>query len=217
MGVMTFEDFEEEVIENLNFPKIGNKRPKRWINLAYAWICNNNFFEALRTQQVIPTVVGTGSYALNATITGVRAVINNTVDYTGELRRREQIWRFDTSSTDYRGIPKYWQKEGSNLLIRPLPDLVYSLTVWGWIKPTLLSAQSDLTVIPEVWDYAIALLATYFGALSIPTERAGAAAWWQSFGAYTRSINDEHDLVADAESVPSWVPTDESELEGLEI
>jgi hypothetical protein len=217
MGVMTFEEMQEEVIENLNFPRIGDKRPKRWINVAYNKICIDNFFEALKQRQTIPTVVGTAAYALTAGTVGIRAVKNVTAKHTAFLRRREQIYMWDTSDTDFRGEPVQWARDGDNIELRPIPDGVYSIEIWSWKKPTILTTASQVTLIPDHWDYAICLLATFLGSLAIPTERAGAQAWWQSFGAYTRSLPDEHDLVADAESIGVWVPQDESDVEGLEV
>jgi len=53
------------------------------------------------------------------------------------------------------GPPRWFSHYGEGILVFPGPDAVYSLSMRYRMRPTRLSANADLTVMPEEFDWAI--------------------------------------------------------------
>lgn len=123
------------------------------INNGYRQITTRYRFHANMIRSTFSTVAGTASYPLNALDLEVHNVWNKT---TGRVIRK--IDQLNLQSYDdsvayptSRGVPTKFYRDGSNLVLFPNPDSVYTIEILTKRLPVVLSAGSDVPVIPETW------------------------------------------------------------------
>ncbi len=174
MGTWDYSRFKEELLF-----RFGNQddltSPTDWtgrfINNAYLTLCTKDHFWTLRrkfdfpqleTSSTANTVDGTAYVTAPTDAFFIRHVHNNTNDASlhpmGTLDYVNKIDRTDASA---EGAPTKWVHRGTYLYLYPTPDAVYTLGIYYRKRPTLLSAGTDVTVLPAEWDDIIVGLAEY--------------------------------------------------------
>lgn len=167
MGLFTLEDFHDELAvmmdESAPRTKPSSRRMTRYVNMGYNELTSTQEFKALFAIQTIPTVVDDRDYTINTDIQSVRGVIDTTNKYRLLRISTENYFLLDP---DVTGQPTRWTRENGLLWVHPVPDAVYSLDVLHQQEPTPLAVATDVTVLRNVWDQAVLLLAAKAAATS---------------------------------------------------
>lgn len=134
----------------------------RWVNAAQAEIANtNNVLQASATK---PTIVGTYQYNLGVdmAIESIRSVHadGRKLKYLNFNDYESFITTEDPDMTN-RARPEVWSEWGGILHVYPVPDAVYTLSVYYQAAPVVVTALTDLLTIPDkyfqrVVDYVLA-------------------------------------------------------------
>ncbi len=174
MAISTFLEMQTEVIAHLgNHKQATNALTKEWINRVYIMLTSVFRFHDLEASDTsITTVNGTASYA---TPSGVR-VITSIRDTTNKLllTPKDIDW-YETQddSSDTKSKPEFWLRYGANIILWPTPDGAYATRIRYRKNPTALSADGDVTVLPDEWDDVIILLTASKGAFLLSMDRRG--------------------------------------------
>lgn len=115
----------------------------------------------LKTQENIATVAGTGSYTPTSGWYRTKALtINN--ENSMQKRSLQEIREFNTDET---GIPEVYCEDAGTLLLRPVPDQVYTV-VHDYYKfePELVD-DADVPLVPAQYRWAIVELACHIAHL----------------------------------------------------
>jgi hypothetical protein len=117
------------------------------------------------------------------------------------LPKSEYYRRLQTST----GKPTHWTRHKDNILLHPVPDGAYTLTVFTIEPPAPLSSSGDTTVLPSMWDVAIFQLSVHHALLSRGEEQR-AAAWLARAINYIGSRITEQDFHASIRGIESSIP-----------
>ena len=165
MGTLTLAGFRAEVQFALDQRQdLTNPLMDQWINWAYLHVSMPTVFRhrELQNTQNITLVDGTQAYALNTNITAVYGVHNSTDGY--KLRPND-IREFDLSPAA-SGQPREFAIWGNQIFFRATPgatDAGDIVVVRYWEEPTDLEADTDATVLRQMWDEVITLGAIWRG------------------------------------------------------
>lgn len=115
----------------------------RGLNFGLDEAISRHDFRDLRVEADVDTVAGSDSVALPEDLVNLLEV--RLVDSTGEvldrpLRVRSKVWlvrRFPNASEQSHGKPAWGYEEGLRLHLIPTPDLVYTLRLSYYSKPSL--------------------------------------------------------------------------------
>jgi hypothetical protein len=131
-----------------------------------------SFSHALQTETLVANQT---RYSIGATIYHVdyetfRIEKDNTLGTAGvtlkELDYKEYVDRFidQESTSDVGGVPIYvFRTPDNNFGLYPYPDKAYSLKYDAYVRPTQLSASTDVPTIPEQFRQVIVDGATAYG------------------------------------------------------
>jgi hypothetical protein len=141
------------------------------------------------TSTTLPTVAGTGSYALPANHLRTRVL---RIAAQRPLRERT-LFDLETSFSDdaTRGQPTDYTVEGANLLLRPIPNAAYTINHWYLRVEPAVSKDSDIPLMPEMFQTSIVELASFLAFRKIGnTEQAAICE-----AAYQKWLGKMHDKV----------------------
>lgn len=145
----TFKEMQDEVI-NHGFPESYRSRIRNWLNEAQSRIANLFELPELYQTTTIQTVINQSSYSL-PNMTRLNGVTNadspSELSYLGDTADVT----FYNQNGQNLGEPQYYALSGSNLLLTPIPDAVYTLTVDFYGRASTLTGDSDVSVLPS--DY----------------------------------------------------------------
>lgn len=136
----------------------------RWVNDAYRHICLPSVYRHPGMQQssTVTAATATTAYALASNVYAIRYVINETKGLRYVPERPEEL-REGTSGRDLT-----WAREGSNLLLRVSSGTAGdTIRYYYWARPTLMTADADVTLIDEYWDQVIITLGSAYGAANL--------------------------------------------------
>lgn len=141
------------------------------------------------TSATITTAAGDGEYALPTDHLRTRML------RIGDSRPLRERVLFDLEQTfyaaDYRGQPTDYTVEGDSILLRPIPDGVYTVSHFYLTVEPALAKDSDVPLMPEMFQTAIVELAAYYAFRKVGyTEQAAIAE-----GAYQKWLQRMHDKV----------------------
>ena len=171
--------------------KLGNRTDidasiNQWLGDAYLELGNNYPFEELLTTEETSTVVGTGQYNYPDNVRAIRHLsIIDSDDFKTPLVRRNQRF-LDRYNTVHEGRPIVYSSYTDRtsavppvinriILVRPVPDEVYTIEWRAWLKPVLASpVENTILYLPDDWleilDYAASLRG--FTSLQAPNRAA---------------------------------------------
>lgn len=195
MGNMTLKDFRDEVRTALA-RTVTDDRLNRWINQAIQEFAYSFKFHELEATSSLETIIGQDIYDLSTITDPVFRVMSDSgvevvqpSDCIGRLLKETRVnWRLhrDTSSdTTLQGAPTHYHVYGAQLVIRPKPDIDYTLEFDYWAK-VKLTVDTDVSPFREDWDDIITTGALY---------RA-----FRAFGNFDRYKNVRNDFLAGVRS-----------------
>lgn len=153
----TYLQMQDEVLNYGFDPNIYRARVKIWLNDAQAAIARKVEIPELFSSQLITTVSGTQGYTLNSNIVRIDAVIMTLSTDRVTLSPHAHKDVIVSSDPQSLGQPQWYGITISQLVVSPIPDKVYTLTVYYYIDPVDLSADSDVSLLPL--DYHKAMIA----------------------------------------------------------
>lgn len=157
---MTFLEMYGEVREFFsNNTVFTTTQSKAYVNRVYAETALQ--FRFYELESVDATLVTVASTATVAVTSGTRRVIL-LKDTTNKrvLRFRSLEWMEEQDdSGDVISQPEYFTRFGTNLILWPIPDDVYTLRMRYRKLPTALSADGDTPVFPTEWHGYLVLKA----------------------------------------------------------
>lgn len=131
--------------------EIGYNARVAFINAAIKKIANERDWPWLYTTATITTVANTSTYALPAAHVRTDSIFEPS---TGTLLDERQIEELDALVTT-ADRPVFFAAYGSNMVLAPPPDGVYTLTHRYVRSETPLAAQTDTPLIPAALDEGI--------------------------------------------------------------
>lgn len=146
---MTFKEMQDEVL-NHGFAESFRSRVKNWLNEAQSRIARLFELPDLYQTTTITTVVNQHTYTLPSLIR-LNGVTN--ASSPSELTYVEDPAdiTYSNQSGQNLGEPQYYTFSGSSLILSPIPDAVYTLTLDFYGSPSTLTGDSDNSVLPS--DY----------------------------------------------------------------
>lgn len=174
MGIMTLQNYRDDLKDALSRPSVDPSRLDRWINNAMVEFAYAFEFPELQKVGTIDTVAGQRSYAFPTDFRalsdfGVR-LITPSNRFGGILvnETRTNYLRSDrypqTSNQGVVGAYHIFQKK---LWVRPAPDgTVTQIEIDYWAKVTPLTNPGDVTIFDEDWDEVLFRGALYRGHLA---------------------------------------------------
>lgn len=141
----TYLELQNEVLAHGFSATAYRGRIKTWLNEAQARIARRLNLREIQTTQTITTASGTATYALPANFVRVNGLVDP--DYPLELRYvpdpDDLLVR--NEGGDYTGRPDRYSLNSDGLLLSPVPDAVYALTLTYWSRPTDMTDDDDVS------------------------------------------------------------------------
>lgn len=152
---MTYKELQDEVLAH-GFRESYRTRVKTWLNQGQSEVYRLLDIIDVRTQGSITTIIGTSVYSTppvsNATIEGV---IDEALGFSLEFRTYEDLLAKNALGT-FTGRPIEYAIAGSQgVILSPVPDAVYTLTVVYFTRPVNMSADGDQSTLPDDLDHAM--------------------------------------------------------------
>lgn len=137
------------------------------LNRSWWEVMNKFDFREKEASRTFTTVAGTRSYANPVTQEAVQSVwVSDLYDGTRKQLDQLEIPTFEArydSDTDARGKPEVYTRQNADMLLDPVPDDVYTITVYH------LAILSDIPAggpdVPQEWHEIILFGAIYRGFL----------------------------------------------------
>ena len=208
MGAWALSDFRDELAAVFSSRGITNPQYTRWINLAKREVESAIQFEALQSAQYFSTVADQRAYAMPTDFLSIISILDRT---SNQALIRTDIENIELRRYRSTGAPKFWARRGNELLLSPTPDSVYEIEALLNVESAELSADADVTSIPNYWDNAIFLLAAHYGWL-ILGEIEMAEKWMERYLNYMRSRLQDSDWEGTSRSEPVRIATSLSDL-----
>ncbi|MBK25946.1 MAG: hypothetical protein CME70_18235 [Halobacteriovorax sp.] len=180
MGTLTLSQIRDDLkIALENRTDILDSQLNRWINEGYEFICQPEVrkHRELEANYDITLATDTNSYSISKStvgydILGIRDVtfydattITNTTT-RHDVRPRSIQWFNKRTLYATSGGPRHFYVGGDEINFSPVTtstDNGKKVRLSVWRSPTLLSADSDLTVLNTYFDTAVILAATWVG------------------------------------------------------
>lgn len=184
MGVMTLADFQTDILSAMGNRGTGNPTLTRWINYAYFDIVSSVDFEANDEEDTTQsTSIGSNSINIPASLLVIKLVRNTTGDNLLQWVPKNEYHRLSQAVT---GSPVKWTRHKDKILLHPVPNAILATKIVYKKVPTKLSGNTDVTVIPEIWDVLIFILGTAYGFLTVG-EEARSQAWLSRAAVYVQA------------------------------
>jgi hypothetical protein len=168
-------------------PRLGTARIDRLINEALHWIETDKDWPWLMTSTTFSTAAGTGAYTAPTDWLRTRSL--RIADYSPlEVRSSEEL-DYDYPLSTEQGVPTAFGFEGDQLLLRPLPSGVYTVTHRYVRMEPDLNNDDQSPLMPASFHPAIAEVAAYLSLRRTREEERAAVA----FAAY----KDWHERMVD--------------------
>lgn len=180
MGYMALSDFRTEVQSALGNRDFSDARLDRWINFGYLDLVGAIDFEELISTTPLNTQIGLTSYTIPVDdVRLIQLIQDNTNQNLLQFINKAEFYRLDLVT---QGTPIKWTRVGDLISLNPTPSAIVQLTIVYARDADRLINVGDVTVLPDTWDAAVVLLATYHGLLAIGQEQR--ATQW-----FARAVN----------------------------
>ena len=201
MGLMTLDDFQEDLQSALGDRGITDGRLNRWINAGYYDLCGAVEFEVLTNSEKYDCTSSQSFVIAPANTLVIKLIRDMDNDLLLGWVPLVEYWRRSQGVTDE---PTVWTRQEENVYLYPVPDGTYQL-MFITIEPPAVLTGSDKTVLPEIWDQAVFLLAGHFALLALGEEQR-AIVWLGRAVTYIQSRMTEQDLQVDAGGLGASLP-----------
>lgn len=204
MGQLQLSEYRTEVQSALGDRGVTDNRLDRWINFAYMELAGALDFETFDGESSATSSSGTNSLSVPTDSMTVKAVVDDDNDTLLQWVPKHEFFRLPRSQ---QGTPEKWTQHIDQVLLQPTPDSTVNYLVLYKDVPTRLSADTDTTAIPQVWDQAVYMLAVHYALMSLAEEQR-ASLWLQRAVQFIRTRVTEEDLEMSTPGVrPSWGST----------
>lgn len=144
----TYLQLQEEVLTHQFSPTKYRELVKTWLNQAQRRLVIESEIRTQEESETITTSAALGTYALPANFSRTIDLFNSE---THELLTKLEVKDYDSLPTS-SGRPYGYATIGTNILLYPVPDGVYSHTLRFWKLPPDMSADSDTPEIPAQYQ-----------------------------------------------------------------
>jgi hypothetical protein len=157
--VSTFLDIQNEVLAYGFDATQYRARVKNWINEGQQQIARQLELFDLFTQTTVATVVGTTTYTLPTDFVRLDSVIDAALPNTLEVIPLADAIESNANGA-YTGRPLFYAigPAPNSIVLSPVPDAVYTLTLEYYKRPTDLSNDTDVSTLPADYHW---LMTTY--------------------------------------------------------
>ena len=155
MGLETLSGFRESVNHALGEKRQGNERLDRWINDAHVELFAELEIHGQRSCGTAPTVVGERELNLPTDFVALLVLKNLT---SKKRVIKTSLENFQLLSATAEGSPSRYTRVGDLLSVHPLPKVIETIQMFYVKEPTPLSAGSDVTELPAMYDRVIHLI-----------------------------------------------------------
>lgn len=183
MGYMLLTDFRTEVQSSVGDRGFTNARLDRWINFGYLDLAGAIDFEELTETDTFNAVIGQNNYPIPIDARLIQLVINDTDETLLQFIDKSEFYRLNRTA---QAPPLKWTRVEEEILLNPTPDATDSFITVYKKDPVRLLNDGDTTILPDTWDAAVTLLATYHGLLAIGQEQR-ATQWFARAVTYIQS------------------------------
>jgi hypothetical protein len=197
MGLLTLQNFRDDMQGALGNLQYEDEELDRWINQAYFDLASSVDFEVFDDDTPEDTVDGQNFIPCPENVMLVKAVRDQTSDHMLGWVRKAEYWR---KSQSVSGAPRKWTRHGNRIMLHPVPDAVYSMFIVSKLSPSPLVLVADVTEIPPVWDSAVHSLGMYY-ALGARGQEARAESWLRRAVVYVQSRITEEGLEANLDGL----------------
>lgn len=144
----SFVDLQNEVLDHGFSASRYRERTKRWLNDGVHRVRRRAHMPDAEGVSALATVAGQGAYDLPAALVRVRSL---RIPSEAAPLAAESIIEADGYLPTETGKPVAYALSGSQVLLRPTPDRVYTLELRLWSNSDQMEADSDEAGVPE--DY----------------------------------------------------------------
>ena len=145
----TYLQMQQEVLAYGFDTNTYQARVKNWLNEAQSRIARSVEILDLYTQSNIVTVAGTSSYALPADCITVDGIADPPFFSDTWFEPQYKILLAKISANPVvSGHPTEYSVTATSIVFYPVPDLVYTLVLTYYKRPTDLSADGDISILP---------------------------------------------------------------------
>lgn len=163
MGALTFTQMQTLVKRTVNNRNDLDTEIEQALNNSYlqtALLRGFTFRELDAGPQTFATIDGTSLYTFSTILTAgtarnIMAIFSPIRDTTNSANvKATSIQDIDSKSTT-NGKPRWFAHFGSGIVLNPTPDAAYTISFRYRLRPARLSSGSDVSVLPEEFDWAI--------------------------------------------------------------
>lgn len=123
-------------------------RIKSWLNEAQSRIARTLEIPELYTQSTITTIVGTTTYTKPTDLIRLKAITDPALDNLTFEPDYDEVLLDNSANPTNTGRPVEFSIAPTGIILSPVPDAVYSLTLTYYKRPTDLSVDSDVSTLP---------------------------------------------------------------------
>lgn len=194
MGFMTLKDFRDQVNLNLGDRReSSNDRLDNWINRGYVEVAFSKEQEWMKICNVFTTIADQYDYALPSDFFAFISL----ADRTNKRRLvKTDLANYMLKDQEKTGKPQGYARRRDTLYLWPTPDGAYSIEMYYFWNPPILTAEADQSMMGHFFDHAIVLLATRNAWLALG-DMEKATLFHQSADNYIRRFDAESGWAVD--------------------
>lgn len=156
MGLQNLEGFRDRLNLPLGEKRQGNERLDGWINDAQIELFGELDLQGRRTCQTTPTVIDQREYNVPLDLLAI-LVLRDTTNKKRLIRTAIENFKLFDETT--KGNPTRYVRVDDLIFLFPVPDTVLTLQMFLIKEPAILTAATDTSELPAMFDRVIHLLA----------------------------------------------------------
>lgn len=165
--------FRDRVRFRLVRTDLTDDRVDEWLNAALLDLCTRRGQIRLLegpASTPIPTQAGQANYTM--------PVEMFSIDYIEDTTSRRPLFRIAGGFFEWilakqnsaQAAPTRFVERGGQFYLHPIPDAIYSLTLYGYLYPTWAADEGAAPSIEKEWDYGLELVACEHGARALDMD-----------------------------------------------
>lgn len=103
------------------------------------------------------TVAGTQEYAYPTYMIGIKRIMYNGQKLKKINLRQDDILTMNDFASTEQGTPVFYFIFDETVFLRPVPDAVGTLQIWGSIEPTPITAAAQVIEVHEQWHRGLSI------------------------------------------------------------
>lgn len=154
---LTFVNLQDRVIALGNYGESDRTNIKSMLNVAYYDVCKRRRWSWLESSTSLATVANTATVAVPAAVQAfafgrLRPTVTDlwAPDYIEDFGDFDNLTRRAVNTTDTTSEPLYYSIFNNLVYFYPTPNAIITYSLYYWAEPVLLSADSDVPLIPDI-------------------------------------------------------------------